>query len=285
MACLDALPPIIRAFFRTMPEEDALSLSVDTESKDRQFVTALARGLQLLQAFKSGDETLSNAELRRRTGLPKPTISRLTYTLSVLGYLGSCPDTGHYRLLPHVLSLGYPVLTSLGIRQVARPMMQTLADHSGGQVAIGVRDGLDVIFVERSRDRTVVTLPLDIGSRIPIATSSMGRACLAGLEERERERLIDEIRMSGPDDWWPPIFRGIERELKRYAERGYCFSAGDWDPDVNAVGVPLTLRNGTVLAFNCGGPAARIGRDRLDYLGEKLKQLVAELAKVDSGGA
>jgi DNA-binding IclR family transcriptional regulator len=266
--------------------EERLASDADRadDEKDRQFVIALARGLQILQAFRMGDDSLSNAELARRTGLPKPTVTRLTYTLTRLGYLIPPDSSGDYRLHPHVLSLGYSVLAKLGVRQIARPLMQQLADYSRGTVALGVRDGTSMIFVERSRDRTVVTLPLEIGSRIPIATTSMGRAYLAGLPENARHLLLDEIRRSGPGEWWSAIQGGIDRELAQYKTTGYCISAGDWDPDVNAVGVPLVLRDGTVLAFNCGGPSARIPKERLSDLGERLKNVARTVAAAQGAG-
>ncbi|MCO3057777.1 IclR family transcriptional regulator, partial [Pseudomonas aeruginosa] len=66
----------------------------DEELKDRQFVTALARGLELLRCFTPRESLLGNQELARKTGLPKPTVSRLTHTLTRLGYLRHLPQSG-----------------------------------------------------------------------------------------------------------------------------------------------------------------------------------------------
>ena len=254
------------------------------DHKHRQFVVALARGLEVLQAFKRGDDFLTNAEIARRTHLPKPTISRLTYTLTTLGYLSPADDTGGYRLDPHILSLGYPVLAKIGVRQMARPLAQRLADYSRGTVSIGVQDGLSMILVERSQDRTVVTMPLEIGSRIPIATTSMGRAYLAALPDSRRTLLMEEIRRSGPEDWWPAIQNGIDREIEQFQEKGYCVSVGDWDPDINGVSAPLILQDGAILVFNCGGPSNRVPKEKLGELGERLKQIVQAVAAAHSAG-
>jgi DNA-binding IclR family transcriptional regulator len=260
------------------PIEQSENTDETSVANHRKFVVALARGIKVLQAFKLGDDSLSNAEIARRTQLPKPTISRLTYTLMTLGYLSVAPESGSYRLDPHILSLGYPVLAKLGVRQIARPLMQRLADYSRGTVAIGIRDGLSLILVERSQDRTVVTMPLEIGSRLPIATTSMGRAYLAALPAGPRAELMEQIRRSGPPDWWPTVQRGIESELSRFEKYGYCTSIGDWDPDIIGVGVPLALPDGTILAFNCGGPITRISKERIDDVGEKLKEVVEAVA-------
>ena len=69
-------------------------------SRDRQYIKSLARGFEVLRAFRSEDRGISNAELARRTGLPKPTLSRLTFTLLSLGYLHLDEETGRYSLHP-----------------------------------------------------------------------------------------------------------------------------------------------------------------------------------------
>ncbi|MAH84537.1 MAG: hypothetical protein CBB68_09430 [Rhodospirillaceae bacterium TMED8] len=97
-------------------------------TKSRQCVRSLARGPEVLKVFDANDRGLSNAEIANRTAFPKPTVSRLTFTLLALGYLHLDAETGRYSLHPHILSLGYPVLSPLSIREVARPMMQEMAD-------------------------------------------------------------------------------------------------------------------------------------------------------------
>ncbi|MEJ5219877.1 helix-turn-helix domain-containing protein [Cognatishimia sp. D5M38] len=87
-------------------------------------MTALARGLEVLRAFRREGEALGNGDLAKRTGLSKSTISRLVYTLNKLEYLSYDPDTARYRLAPPVLSLGYSCLAGMPVRQLARPYMQ-----------------------------------------------------------------------------------------------------------------------------------------------------------------
>jgi len=89
--------------------------------KDRQFVTALARGLEVLRCFKPGEQFLGNQEIAKRAGLPKPTVSRLTYTLTQLGFLSYSEVLGKYSLGTGVLSIGNAFLSNMNIRQVARP--------------------------------------------------------------------------------------------------------------------------------------------------------------------
>jgi DNA-binding IclR family transcriptional regulator len=244
-------------------------------TKDRQFVSALARGLEILRAFAPSDRLLGNQEIATRTGLPKPTVSRLTYTLTQLGYLNYSERLGKYQLGTPVLALGYAVLANMGVRQIAQPHMQALADLTGVSVALGSRDRLNLLYVEYCRPQSTVALRLDIGARIPLATTSMGRALLAALPDDERRYLMDHIaRKEG--ERWPEIRAGIEQGIEDLATRGFTIAFGGWQKDVNAVGVPLVPADGSpILAFNCGGPSFLLPRERLENeVGPRLVNMV-----------
>jgi DNA-binding IclR family transcriptional regulator len=224
----------------------------------------LARGLEVLRAFTPREGVLGNGEIAQRTGLPKPTVSRLTYTLTTLGYLTYVERIGKYQLAPAALALGYSALANMRIRQLARPYMQELANYANASVALGSPDRLNVIYVEHCRSPASVLLRLHLGSRIPIATTAMGRALLAILPEHEREWLLQHIARREKAEW-PRIRAGVEQALHDFHTRGFTLSVGDWQPDVCAVGVPVVPADGSGLfAFNCGAPAFQMTRERLE---------------------
>ena len=240
---------------------------------DRKFVTALARGLEVLRTFTPSDGLLGNGEIAARAGLPKPTVSRLTYTLTKLGYLTHLERLSKYQLAPAALALGYSALANMRIRQLAFPYMQELAEYAGATVALGTRDRLELIYVEFARSKHGTMLRLSHGSRIPIATTAMGRALIAGLPETEQSWLLGYLkRQEGKR--WPKVRAGIERAIKDVAARGFALSIGDWERDISAVGVPLIGPDG-VFAFNCGAPAFQFTRERLlNDIGPRLVNMV-----------
>src|SRR5437016_8344950 len=154
-------------------------LSEPAPENDRKFVVALARGLDVLRAFTPSEGLLGNQEIATRAGLPKATVSRLTYTLTKLGYLTHVERLGKYQLAPAALSIGYSTLANMRIRYIARPDMQELANYVGASVSLGSRDRLNMMYVGHCRAKSAVMLRLDLGSRIPIATTAMGRALIA----------------------------------------------------------------------------------------------------------
>lgn len=245
---------------------------------DPAFATTLAHGLSVLQTFRHGEPVLSNKELAERTGLSKATISRLTYTLLQRGLLLYDSRLRRYRLGPAVLSLSYPLLASMKIRQLARPLMKRLADQAGGSASLGMRDGLHMVYLETCRGHDAIAFRPDIGALLPLLASAMGRAWLAQCDSATAAPILQALRSRDPAAWkrYAPAW---ERARGDYARHGYCLSAGDWHSDVHAVAVPLRRAiDGRILVFNCGLPAARLKPGELEgRIAPRLAQLVARV--------
>ena len=251
---------------------------------DRKFITALARGLEVLRAFTPSEALLGNGEIAERTGLPKPTVSRLTYTLTKLGYLAHVERLAKYQLAPGALALGYTALANIRVRQLARAYMQELADYAEGVVALGTRDRLDLIYLELARSKNGAMLRLAQGSRLPLASTAMGRALIAGMPEAERSWLLGYVkRQEGKN--WPKVRAGIERAVKDLQTRGFTLSLGEWERDINAVGVPLMAPDGSgVFALNCGAPTFQFTRERLESdIGPRLVNMARNVEVALSG--
>jgi DNA-binding IclR family transcriptional regulator len=252
---------------------------VKKAATDRSFVVALSRGLEVLRAFRPNDGLLGNQEIAARTGLPKPTISRLTYTLCKLGYLTQVPRFEKYQLAPPALALGYAALANLGVRHLSEPFREELMRQTGGAVAIGARDRHSMIYFGQARSSLTVGVQLDVGSRVPIATTAMGRAYLWALPDDERATLLRELREHYGSSRWSKMKDGVERAGEMIAKRGFAISSGEWQEDIGAAGVALRLNDGTgPYAFNCGAPAFRFTEDRLiNDIGPRLLAMVRNI--------
>jgi DNA-binding IclR family transcriptional regulator len=232
---------------------------------DRHFVTALARGLEVLACFRHGDRMLGNQELSKRSGLAKSTVSRLTHTLTTLGYLIYVEESAKYSLGTATLALGSATLARLDIRKLAHPLMQALADFGQCMVSLGSRDRLSMLYLDAVRGSgAAVTLSLDTGARIQIATSAMGRAYLTAIPESERNGILERVRELADGNRWPELRRGVEQALRDVRDLGVCCSFGDWQQDVNAIAIPVRPGGGLPpMAINCGAPAYMVSKEFL----------------------
>lgn len=230
---------------------------------DRHFVTALARGLEVLSAFKPGETLLANHEIAARCGLPRSTVSRLTYTLTKLGYLHFVEEAGKYRQGTQLMALGSVALGGLSVRQIARAGMRELATFSDGTVGLGVRDRLSMRYVECLRGAAAISLNIDVGSRMSMARSSMGRAYVAALATDERAALYEELSRLDPLAW-PKLREGLEQALEDHRTLGCCCSFGEWQETVSAIAVGFRPGGGLdPMVVNCGAPTVITSPDFL----------------------
>jgi DNA-binding IclR family transcriptional regulator len=238
----------------------------------------LTRGLEILRAFTIEDATLGNQDLIERTGLPKATISRLTATLVGLGYLHYDEALGRYSIGPATVSLGYSALSSSAIVHMARPLMQKLADETGAAVALGMRDGLEMVYAANCRSMAPVSLRLNVGSRLPIWRTAMGLAYVADMEPETRKQLVAEMAAAEPANR-SKIEGLVNQAIADRAQRGFVAIFGAWYSYINAVGVSFRPTDGSPpVALTCGGIVDILPRKTcLEIVGPRLLQAVSRL--------
>lgn len=226
------------------------------EFKDPQFATTLARGIDLLLCYRVGEAVLGNRDFVQRTGLSKTTVARLTHTLTALGYLRHDTRLEKYRLGPAVLSMGYPLLANMQLRQIARPLMRELSDQTGGAVSLGIRDRIHMIYVETSRSTDKLVMTPDIGAPIPILSTAMGRAWMCKAPADERQAVLNQIRVNNPEHY-RRFHLAAMKAVRAYEQRHYCANQGEWRSDVYGFAVPVSRPiDSTLFVFNCGIPSA-----------------------------
>jgi DNA-binding IclR family transcriptional regulator len=244
---------------------------------DRHFVTALARGLEILRCFSAARTELSGAEIASLTGLPQPTVWRLCRTLSELGYLQ--PSGEKMRVGTGVLALGYSAMATLDIGEVAQEGMQRLANDFKAASSLATPERLDMLIVRRATalDDSVLVVNLHVGSRLDMANSSVGWAFLASLPDKERAALLEKLAGRHGRNW-AALRRGIQEAAAMYQKRGYILNCGSYHPDVNAIAIPVNPGSGLqTMVVNVGSPAAQNSTEQLE---KKVAPRLLELAAV-----
>lgn len=232
------------------------------KNDDRQFVTALARGLEILRCFGTAGPILGNQDLAKMTNLPKPTISRLTHTLTELGYLKYVPGTNQLQLDIGVLTFGQRFLNNIAIKNIAQPYMEDLANYTKSAVAIAARDRLQMLYLHVIQGESNSTMRRAIGSSLPIHSSSAGRACLAAMPQDEQNFILTHLEKKYSQTEWLQIREKLDQAFEDYETLGCCFSLGEWHNNVNAVAVPL-IHQEDIYVFNCGGPNFQLSEEFL----------------------
>ncbi|CAB3651860.1 IclR family transcriptional regulator [Achromobacter denitrificans] len=249
--------------------------------RDREFTTTLARGIDILACFRADRPVLANKDFAQQTGLSRSAVARLTHTLVELGFLQREGEPARYRLGASVLALSYPLLASMQIRQLARPLMKQLADHARGAVSLVVRDRLQMVYVETARSNEALQTRPDIGASLPLLSSAAGKAWLARAPDEERAAVLNQLRIADAAHYEAhfPTLAGARRDLER---KGYCGNNQQWRPDAYGFAAPLSRPHQSLLyVFNCGVPASDGPyRERAADIGPRLVALARETERL-----
>ncbi|ETW12924.1 transcriptional regulator, LclR family protein [Roseivivax marinus] len=256
----------------------------ETPEVDRRFATTLARGLAVLRAFRPSDDGLGNAEIAERTGLPKSTVSRLTFTLQSLGYLTQ-RRRDRYRPGPALLALGNMAASSISFVELSGGPMQRLADETGTLSLMLVRDHGKLLIVKTWRPRDMASLWLEVGHRLPLGGTSSGHAMLAALPEDGLAEVVDEDPRLTPE-------RAAEIRRTAYAQlvtQGFVVAPPEdyYTPNIAAVAKPFHAHDlSEPVIFTCGAMPADLSQDRIrTEVGPKLAATVQGLERMMGQGS
>lgn len=247
----------------TSPRPLARPRASKTKEGSGDEIIALSRGLTLLRRVASADAPISNRELAELTGIPRPTVSRITATLVAAGFLFQLPDSERFVLTASVLELSNGFLRNFDIRARARPFLIELAERTSLSVHLGARDRLDMVVIDAIRPRSAILVSrLEVGSRMDLTRTAVGRAYLSVLAEPERAALMAALEAASGDDW-PHIHARLAASLEESRTLGYTIAAGEWYSELNAIAAGFVGPSGERYAINCGGAAHLCPREWL----------------------
>lgn len=216
--------------------------------KDRNFITSLARGLSILEAFDRSHTNLGITELSKRTNLSKSTVFRLIHTLRVLGFIIPSAEPNKYTLGPKVLNLGYSVLSSLELREVAYPYLLGLSNKVKETVNLAVLDQWQLVYVERIKTQQIVNINLHVGSRLELYNTAMGRVLAAFQSEGWLSEYMLYVKKIPEAE---PYFMDDAKKLRKILEevrlRDFAINNEDLAPGLRSVAVPVRNRDEKVV--------------------------------------
>lgn len=249
------------------------------QAEDRQFVTALARGLEVLRCFSAARPELGSREIAALIGLPQPTVWRLCYTLSHLGYLVPGVNPGKLRVGAASLALGAASLDALQFTEVIRPHLRRFIADFPAAVILAQQHQFSMVYLLRCDGDTTFVMKLPVGSSVPLFDSTVGRVCLAGWTEETRAPLLRQLQQHSPDQGklWLKKLAETQEQLKT---RGFVVDDGEASAAVRMAALPLLSPDrSTAYTLLCGGPSFALPQDLLEErIGPALVALARQIA-------
>ncbi|MCE0733198.1 helix-turn-helix domain-containing protein [Halomonas sp. G15] len=243
-------------------EEEVLS------PNDRDFVTALASGLEVILAFDEAHPRMTLSEVAARTNMNRARARRFLLTLHALGYVRKQQRV--FELAPKVLQLGYAFLSSNNYRSVIQQILEDITRQCGESSSLGVLDGEEVTYVARSSSRhRLMAITLSVGTRLPAAHTSLGRVLLAQLPDEKLDAWLEHAVLQKHTDKTIIDKDELKACILEVRRQGYAIADQELDSGLRSIAVPAFDANGHLLgAINISTNAARIDHDTLmqEYL-------------------
>jgi IclR family transcriptional regulator, pca regulon regulatory protein len=230
----------------------------DAFTGDPNFMTSLARGLAVIQAFSQRRHHLTISQVSTTTGLSRAAVRRCLYTLAKLGFAGS-DDNRHFFLRPRILALGHSYISSMPLATAAQPVLEHISHLLHESCSIATLDGVDIVYIARANVTRIMSIDLGVGSRLPAFCTSMGRAILANLPPEELETVLARVEFKRYTERTITNPAKLTQALRQIRRDGYSIIDQELEHGLRSMAVPIQNPSGKVVAaLNIGAHAQRV---------------------------
>lgn len=230
----------------------------DAFAGDPNFMTSLARGLAVIQAFSQRRHHLTISQVSTTTGLSRAAVRRCLYTLAKLGFAGS-DDNRHFFLRPRILALGHSYISSMPLATAAQPVLEHISHLLHESCSIATLDGVEIVYIARANVTRIMSIDLGVGSRLPAFCTSMGRAILANLPPEELESVLARVEFRRYTERTITNPAKLTQALRQIRRDGYSIIDQELEHGLRSMAVPIQNPSGKVVAaLNIGAHAQRV---------------------------
>jgi IclR family pca regulon transcriptional regulator len=227
------------------------------DGDDRDYVNSLARGLMVIRAFNRNRPSMTVSDVANGTGINRAAVRRFLLTLVREGYAET--DGKYFRLRPKILELGFSALSSITFAEIAQPIMDDLAAELDEMCLSAVLDGQWCVYVNRTTTQRVISVNLDVGSRLPAFCMSTGRVLLAALDDDAVDRWLAELR---PERYTAKTIvskRTLRATILQARTDGWTVMDEEYEIGFRSLSVPIRDRSDrTIAALNVCCPTPRV---------------------------
>ncbi len=246
--------------------------------RPRYFVHSLEKGLAVLGVFAKKGPSLTLSEIAQALDVVPPTASRYIRTLEDLGYLVRDPKTKSYSLSAKILSVGLSFIENLDIRHRVSSHLLEMTKQLNVNTACTLLDQTEVVYIERFRSNSLVSLDLTVGSRLPAYCTAMGRAILAFLDPSEAERIIDASDLQAHTPFTINDKKLLLKKLAEIRRKGWAFNKQELVLGQAAIAAPIMKGQEVEGSFGASFPVQLLERDGfLTEIQDKIKDIAEQV--------
>ncbi|PRR73584.1 IclR family transcriptional regulator [Neomoorella humiferrea] len=244
------------------------------------YVLSLEKALKILEELATVGGGIGLSELSRKLGLNKSTVYRMLTTFKAYGYVDQEPVTGKYTLGFKILELSSSLLERLDVRAVAHPYLKELAESSREVAHMVIRDGGEAVYIDKVEGNRTIRMYSQIGRRVALHSTAVGKAILAFLPPGELEKIIAGKGLPRFTSRTITTMAALQAELAEVRERGYAVDDGENEEGIRCVGTPIFDYHGQVVAaISISGPVLNVTPERVPVLGRLVRRAGEEISR------
>jgi IclR family transcriptional regulator, KDG regulon repressor len=241
-------------------------------------ITALQRGLQLLQLFSQAPNGFTAKQVAERSRLPVSTVHRFLANLESTGFLNCNGNV--YRLGTSCFAVGQAALAQLDIRRVSLPYLHELNRQTRETVHLTVRYGSSAVYVEKLDSTEQLRIFSRIGASVPLYCTAVGKVMLAYMPEDQRKRLLPQLDLKRFTPNTIGSLQELEAELHRIRKNGYACDLEEHELHIRCVAAPIWDHSGLVNAsLSLTAPIVRMPVTRLRQLATLIQNAGLQISR------
>jgi len=249
-----------------------------------QGAAAFGKAMAVLQAVADAAEPVSVAQIARVTGHPRPTVHRIVAALLAEGMLAEVPRGGAFGLGPRLMALAARAWDRFELRLIAAAELATLRDATGETVHLAVRSGHEMIYVDKLESPRAVRMASRIGTRVPLHSSSVGKAWLAALPPDEAAALLPTLDLMAMTPQTLTTVAALAEEIERIRARGYSIDAEENEAEIWCYGAAIAGPGGAIGCISVSIPKYRAATDDPDRYARPLLDCCRRIAALAADG-
>jgi IclR family acetate operon transcriptional repressor len=240
--------------------------------KRKYNITALQRGLRLLQLFAQSERGLTTMQVARLTGLPVSTAHRFLVNLESSGFL-NCNASGIYHLGLACFAVGQAALGQLDIRRLSLPYLLDLNQQTRETIHLTVRHGLTAVYVEKIDSPEHLRIHSRIGAAVPLYCTAVGKVMLAYMPDQEREQVLRQLDLKRMTANTAGSLQELQTELQRVRKNGYACDLEEHELHIRCIAAPIRNHEGAVQSsLSITAPVVRMPVTRLRQLAPLIQE-------------
>ena len=240
-------------------------------SKPRRTIASVQRALDILNLFNNGQVELGNAEIAKLVGLPVGTASGLIYTLKINHYLDQNPENRKYRLGLKLAERAAVLLDQLDIRKISAPFLEDLRVWCDESVNLAVRDGMEVVYIERLFGNHSLGIRSELGKRGPLHSTALGKAIVSFIPESEFNAIFRNYQFTAVTPHTITDLQNFKQEIAKVHANGYAIDEQENEIGGRCIGAPIFDHRGyPIAAISISVPIQRLPDENVAKFATKL---------------